>query len=255
MSQDYRPPWVQERTDLTEKTALILGGTGGVGEGVVHTLLELGATVVATGRDPRRLDDFANRNKSTSLSVITLDGSSDDLPDRAVGIADQFGPFDAVIVSIASRGKHGGKPLLTLTDTEWSDLLDDNLTAVFRAYRAFVPSLRPDGLLLQLNGASADIAFPGNAVVALTAAAGKSMTRTLAVELHDTKLRVYEVILGVVRTRARQLAGIDNRHWIDGQEVGVHIAELMAKTSPLLDEVLQYFIDKTVGPTAAPPRI
>ncbi|WP_066039510.1 SDR family oxidoreductase [Herbiconiux solani] len=254
MTTITQPRWAQTTTDLNGKTVLVVGGGGGVGEGVVRTLLASGATVVATGRNDERLKDFADRVHDSSLHVATLDGLGVELDDKAAALAAEFGPFDGIVVSIASWGEQGNKPLLTITDDEWKALVEDNLTAVFRVYRALTPTLAPSGILLQLNGLSADIPFPGNGVVALGAAAGKSLTRTLAAELSGTSLRVYEVILGVVRTRARQLAGVDNRGWIDGTEIGTHIAELVAGTSPLTGEVLHYFIDKATGPVTTPPQ-
>ena len=61
-----------------------------------------------------------------------------------------------------------------------------------------------------------------------------------------------QVILGVVRTRARQRAGIDDVRWIDGEEIGAHVAGVIAGTSPLADATVHYFIDKQAGPQAAP---
>lgn len=255
MTNNSHPAWTATRTDLTGKTVMVIGGTGGVGEGVVRTLLASGATVVATGRNEQRLQEFAEDLGSDLLHVSALNALGSDLGEKAAALTAEFGPFDGIIVSIASWGDQGRKPLLALSDDEWSSLVEDNLTAVFRAYRAFVPSLSAGGKLLQLNGMSADIPFPGNGVVALGAAAAKSMTRTLAVELRGTGLRVYEVILGVVRTRARQLAGIDDERWIDGTEIGSHIAALVAGTSPLTNEPLHYFVDKNTGPVAAPPEL
>jgi NAD(P)-dependent dehydrogenase (short-subunit alcohol dehydrogenase family) len=254
MTTITRPRWAQTDNGLKGRTVLVIGGGGGVGEGVVRTLLESGATVIATGRNEERLIDFAERISDGSLHVATLDGLGADLDRKAAALASEFGPFDGIVVSIASWGAQGSKPLLTITDDEWRALIEDNLTAVFRVYRAFTPTLAAGGVLVQLNGLSADIPFPGNGVVAVGAAAGKSLTRTLAAELEGSGLRVYEVILGVVRTRARQLAGVDNPRWLDGTEIGLHIAELVAGSSPLTGEALHYFVDKAQGPVATPPQ-
>jgi NAD(P)-dependent dehydrogenase (short-subunit alcohol dehydrogenase family) len=241
-------------SDLSGRTVVVLGGGGGVGEGVVRGLLARGAQVVATGRDEGRLQEYKARVDHPSLHVAVLDALDPELDSVARSLASRFGPIDGVVVSIASWGDQGRRPLLSLDDDQWRRLIEDNLTAVFRAYRAFVPVIAPGGVLLQLNGLSADIPFPGSAAVAVGAAAGKSMTRTLAVELRSTGLRVYEVLLGVVRTRARQLAGVDDRRWIDGEQIGAHIADLVAGTSPLVDEDLHYFVDRTAGPVATPPQ-
>ena len=130
-------------------------------------------------------------------------------------------------------------------------LIDRNQTTIFRAYRSLIPALPPDGAIVQLNGLSADLPFPGAGGVALTAAATKSMTRTVAEELRGDGPRVYEVVLGVIRTRQRQLAGIDDPRWIPATDVGVHVAELVAGVSPLAGSVLHYLVDRADGPRAA----
>ena len=235
----------------TSMTVLVVGGAGGVGEGVVRALLDDGATVVATGRDATRLADLAERVGSDRLFVEQLDALAADLDHRAAELSARFGAWDGVVVSVATWGDQGRKPALQLTDAEWSDLVDGNLTSVFRLYRAFLPRLASDGALIQLNGMSADIPFPGNAGVALTAAASKSLTRTLAAEIGGRGPRVYEIILGMVRTRARQLAGIDDVRWLDATtDVGRHVAGLVAGTSPLAGEALHYLVDPVSGPQA-----
>jgi NAD(P)-dependent dehydrogenase (short-subunit alcohol dehydrogenase family) len=250
---DTIPAW-SHVVDLSGRTVLVVGGSGGVGEGVVRTLLASGATVVATGRDGGRLEALAERNASERLVVRELDALDPRLDSTIGEIVEQSGPLDGVVVSVASWGDQGRKSVISLTDDEWDALLAPNLTSVFRLYRAVVPHLRRTGALVLLNGYSAEIPFPGSAGVALSAAATKSMTRSLAAELAGRGPRVYDVILGVVRTRARQLAGIDDPRWIDGTEVGAHVAELVAGTSPLTPLDLHYFTDKAAGPQPVPPE-
>lgn len=244
-------PW-QERvtTDLDGKTVLVIGGAGGVGEGVVRALLAAGATAIAAGRSLERLEDLAARVADSRLVTVALDALDAGLDDRASELAEQYGPFDAVVVSVASWGEQGRKMALDLTDAEWENLIAGNLTSVFRLYRAFLPHVAESGILLQLNGMSADIPFPGNAGVALTAAATKSLTRTIAAELGGRGPRIYEVILGMIRTRPRALAGIDDESWIPATDVGKHITELVAGTSPLVDDDLHYFLSPVTGPQA-----
>lgn len=248
-----RPDWARPQADLRGKKVLVVGGAGGVGEGVVQTLLGTGATVVAAGRSLKRLEDLAARMTDARLVIETVDALDPDLAGRAAALADRHGSFDGIVVSVASWGHAGRKAALSLTDREWDELLASNVTAVFRLYRAFVPHIAPGGALVQLNGMSADIPFPGSAGVALSAAARKSLTRTVAAELGDGGPRVYGVILGMVRTRARQLAGIDDPQWIPASDVGWHVAELVAGTSPVGGGDLHYFVD-AAGPRPGPGR-
>lgn len=243
-----RPTWAVPETKLEGKRVLVVGGTGGVGEGVVRTLLDRGARVVATGRRSSRLDDLVGRTGHRDLAPEVLDALAPDLDQRVGALAARYGDFDGVVVSVASWGAQGRKPALSLTDKEWDELLAANLTAVFRLYRALVPHLTADGALVQLNGMSADIPFPGSAGVGLTAAAQKSLTRTVAAEIGGDGPRVYEVILGIISTLARQRSGIDNVRWIPAVDVGWHVAELVANSSPLSGDSLHYFVDVELGP-------
>lgn len=249
-----KPSWAQH-TDLTGLTILVAGGSGGVGEGVVRTLIDDGARVIATGRDRTRLQELGERIDSARLSVTALNALDPDIDERIAALAEEPGRFDGVVVSVASKGAWGRKPLLSLSDAEWeAQRIVPDLTSIFRIYRASVPHMRRTGALVLLNGYSADLPFPGNAGVALAAAAAKSMTASLAAELAESGPRVYDVIMGLVRTRARRLAGIDDPGWIDGTEVGAHVAELIAATSPLNALDLHYFVDKALGPQPSPPE-
>lgn len=254
MSSTEQHPETQHTESLSGKTALVVGGGGGVGEGVVRGLLAAGATVISASRNRARLDDLAERVGSDHLHTATLDALGSDLPARADAIASAYGPLHAVIVSIAAWGSAGRKPVLDLTDDEWDELLATNLTAVFRLYRSFLPLIDRAGMMLHLNGLSADLPFPGAGGVALAAAATKSLTRTVAAEVGGDGPRVHEIILGIIRTRSRQLSGIDDPQWIDARVVGDHVAQLLSGVGDLADVTLQYFVDRNDGPqSVAPP--
>ena len=255
MKSAAQPAWAQT-ISLTGRTVLVIGGSGGVGEGVVRTLIDDGARVVATGRDQSRLQGLAGRIDSARLDVTLLDALDPDLDEQAAALAAKFGLFDGVVVSLASSINLQRKPLLSLDNAEWeAQRLVPDLTSIFRLYRATVPYMQPSGALISLNGYSADLPIPGNGGNSIAAAAAKAMTRTVAAELIQTGPRVYGVMMGVVRTRARQVAGIDNPEWIDGTEIGAHVAELVAGASPLNNLDLHYFIEKSLGPQPTlPPR-
>lgn len=240
--------------DLAGELVVVVGGSGGVGEGVVRTLIDDGATVIATGRAAAKLEALAARIDSADrLHTAVLDTGSD-LDGQIAALAEQYGHFDGVILSVASWGDQGRKPALALTDDEWDRLIEGNLTSVFRLLRGFARVTKPTGMIAQLNGMSADLAFPGAAGVALSAAAAKSLFRTAAAELGGRGPRIFQVILGVVRTRARQEAGVDDPRWLDGEEIGAHLAGLIAGTSPLAATTVHYFVDKAAGPQGSGER-
>lgn len=71
------PAWAQNETDLSGRTVLVVGGAGGVGEGVSRALLAGRATVVATARTQAKLDDLAARVDDPGLLVRPLDVMGD----------------------------------------------------------------------------------------------------------------------------------------------------------------------------------
>ncbi len=100
MSQPSRPPaWAFAPPDLTGKRVVVVGASGGVGEGVVRVLLSGGATVLATGRDEQRLDDLASRITADGSAVYRLrraplDALVGDLDATVTSLAERHGPFD-----------------------------------------------------------------------------------------------------------------------------------------------------------------
>ena len=249
------PAWAQNGTDLSGKTVLVVGGAGGVGEGIIRALLADGATAVATSRTRAKLDDLAARVDDPDLLVRPLDVMGDDLGKDVGELLDEHGPFDGVVIAIADWGAQGRKDLLDLADDEWEALIAANQTSVFRAYRALVPAIKPSGMIAQINGFSAEVPYPKAAVVGASAAATKAMTRTMAVEIGGRGPRVYDVILGYIRTRPGQLAGWDDPDWIPAADVGFHMAELVAGNAPLAGTVLHYFVDRDSGPRPTPPEL
>ena len=117
------PDWAQPGTDLSGSTVVVVGGAGGVGEGVVRAVLARGATVVATSRSADRLDDLARRIGHPRLAVRELDLLDPGLDQAATALAEDFGTLRGVVLSVADWGRQGRKPLLELTDAEWDDQL------------------------------------------------------------------------------------------------------------------------------------
>ncbi|MFG3341358.1 SDR family oxidoreductase [Glycomyces sp. NPDC048151] len=249
------PAWAQARTDLTGKTALVIGGAGGVGEGITRQLLAAGATVIATARAKSKLDDLASRVDHPKLRTHALDLADPDLTGIVADLAREHGGLDGAVVSVADWGPQGPKGILDLADDEWDYLVEHNLTSVFRAFRALVPALGRTGALVHINGYSAEIPWPKHAALAVGSAATKSLARTLAAEAGPAGPRIHDLILGVISTRPKRMAGIDHPGWIPADEVGLHVAELIAGTSPFSGEVIQYFAQREVGPTTVKPEI
>ena len=240
---------------LRGKTVLVAGAAGGIGEGITRVLLQSGARVVAVGRKLPSLEDLARRMGADSKQLV-IQAMDLAQPDSGMGtrqILQDHGTLDGAVVAIGEWGTPGRRSILELSEQDWEHALATRQTSVFRAMRTLLPATAATGALVNFNGYSADIPFPGSALVGMTNAAMKSLTISLAAEIGPRGPRIHELILGVVRTRARQLAGIDDERWISNLQVGAHVAALVARTHPLSGTVLQYLVDAQSGPQPDPP--
>ncbi|HEX6901011.1 MAG TPA: SDR family oxidoreductase [Thermoanaerobaculia bacterium] len=213
---------------------VVAGGAGGVGEGIVRALLQEGARVIAPSRSEDKLRDLeAYCSDIHSGELITLTGGlGDEESARALQhkIFEQFKEIDLAVASLG--GWLQGNPLTSVDMATWNRVLRDNLTSHFLALRMLVPLLHPKtGSYVHINGFSAEQPFPMAGPVAMAAAAQKSMTLTLAEELKPTGIRVFELILGPIKTRSRVRHGLGQEDWYTPEEIGEYIAALVTSNN------------------------
>ncbi len=240
---------------LSKGPVLVAGASGGIGEGVTREFLRAGRTVVAVGRGARRLAELRGQLADAPAGqLVTLAGTLGGRRRDAEGLAGSIaahGPLAGAVVSIGTWA--GGGPLVDLDDDEWERGIEDNLTGHFRALRALVPLVARGGALVHLSGLSADFPFPGAALIGATNAAKKSLVLSLAEERRAAGPRVYELILGQIRTRPRKAAGRDDPGWFAAEDVGRYALELIDGTAPDSGEALHYLIDRAHGISVGAP--
>lgn len=234
--------------DLTGKKIIVLGATGGIGEGITRQLLRNGATVVALSRTDEKAQRLMNYVSDIKKGVLVPLVTNIDQPVNESKIiqdqlADQFGQFDGAIITIGNWGK-SGIPLVEITDNMWDQAIKDNLTSHFRAVRTLIPLLKEDGALIHLSGLSADRPYPGAGLIGLTNAAKKSLILTLAAEHSNQGPRIYEIIIGPIRTRERIKLGVARNNWFNPEDIGEFSSELILGNNPTSDENLHYLVER-----------
>jgi NAD(P)-dependent dehydrogenase (short-subunit alcohol dehydrogenase family) len=231
-------------TSLEGARIVVAGGTGGVGEGIVRTLLQAGARVLVPSRSEERLRALETHcEEVASGELLTLAGDlGDEVPARTLQsrIYERFRELDAAVATLGGWAQ--GKPLTSVDMATWERVLRENLTAHFLAVKMLVPLLNPrTGSYVHINGISAEQPYPMAGPLAMAAAAQKSMVLTLAEELKPTGIRVYELILGPVRTRRRVELGHGQPDWYTAEEIGGQVAGLLSRRD---EEVVHRLLSK-----------
>lgn len=224
---------------MVAKSALVAGGTGGIGEGIVKVLLDGGWTVfvpVRTIEAGERLKSYAGGGDRLRLIKADLSSRAEvtALHERIRGETPSLG---LVVVSVGSS--YYGYSLHKIPQHEWDRLLSENLSTHFNLQHEFLGHLyeQNEGTYVTLTGPEADFAHPETGLMSILAAAQKMMARVEALEAAGTGVRVFSVTSRrPIATRARgEQSGPD---WIHPEELGHYVEALALSKAPDCNEPL-----------------
>ena len=222
--------------DLEGRTAVVTGGSRGIGREVAVGLARAGATVVLLARDATRLESVVADLLAEDLDVT---GAVVDVADTAAvrALPDRLGALAAVDVLVNAAGVMSERTAKTLrtSDQEWRRVLATNLDGTFATTAAFVPGMvdRRWGRVVNLSACLGRMSGPGTsgglAPYRVSKAAVNALTKNLAAELGDGRrgVLVDAVCPGHCRTdmggggAPRSAAeGADTVLWLVGRDEG-----------------------------------
>jgi NAD(P)-dependent dehydrogenase (short-subunit alcohol dehydrogenase family) len=206
---------VSAARDLAGRVAVVVGGTSGIGRALALGLAEAGADVVASARRADRVAEVAGEIERLGRRTLRLPcdvGSRASLEALRDATLAAFGQID-VLVNCAGKTKR--TPTLDLSEAEWADILETNLTGTLRACQVFAPPLlaRGYGRIINIGSLSSFVALYEVAAYAASKAAVASLTKSLAIEWGPRGVCVNALAPGVFRTDI-------NRALLDGTERG-----------------------------------
>jgi NAD(P)-dependent dehydrogenase (short-subunit alcohol dehydrogenase family) len=182
---------------LEGKTALVTGGTSGIGLATARRLAREGAYVFITGRDEQRLSDATKDAEGTIHGVRSDVSNLADLDALASEIESHGAGLD-ILFTNAGGGDFAG--VADVTFENYRETFDRNVAGTLFTVQKVLPLLN-DGASIVLSGStSAHEGIPSFGVYAASKAAVRSLGRTWAAELVDRRIRVNTITPGPVDT-------------------------------------------------------
>jgi NAD(P)-dependent dehydrogenase (short-subunit alcohol dehydrogenase family) len=182
---------------LKGKTALITGGSSGIGLATAKRFVEEGAFVFITGRRQTELDAAA---EEIGTNVHAIRGDAADLADLDSLFAIIRQRVGTLNILFANAGTGEFAPLGRTTEEHFDKQFDLNVKGLLFTVQGALPLL-PDGASIVLNASIVSVTGnPAFSVYSATKAAVRSFARTWSVDLKDRKIRVNAISPGVVPT-------------------------------------------------------
>ena len=202
--------------DLTGRSAIVLGGTSGIGRALVDGLVEAGADVAASSRRQAEVDATAlaiegSGKKSLAVACDVTDRSS--LEALRGAAVETFGKVD-ILINCAGRTRR--RPTLEVDGVEWQAILETNLTGTLNACQMFGAHMleRGYGRIVNIASLASFVGLYEVAAYAASKAGVAALTKALAVEWGARGVLVNAIAPGVFRTPL-------NQDLLDGTERGL----------------------------------
>jgi len=201
--------------DLANKTAVVIGGTSGIGLALTRGLAQAGANVIPTGRREEQVRSAAAEvvalgRRSLALTCDVTDNAS--IKRLLKSVCTEFSSVQ-ILVNCAGRTKR--MPTLEVPEADWNAILETNLNGTLRACRVFGRHMIEQryGRIINIGSLSSFVGLFEVAAYGASKSAVASLTKTLAIEWATSGVCVNALVPGVLRTDM-------NAALLDGTERG-----------------------------------
>ncbi len=216
--------------DLRGKTALITGGSKGIGYGVAECLLREGMNVVITSRSQEAADEAVvslQSKEQGKVAGIAADVRSESDQNRSRDyVVKEFGSID---VLIANAGIGHFAAIESLTTKQWNEVIDVNLTGVFLSIKSCLAALKASrGYIITIASLAGTNFFAGGTAYNASKFGLVGFTQAVMLDLRHQGVKVSTIMPGSVATYFNDRTPSDADAWkIQPEDIGKLVVDLL----------------------------
>jgi 3-oxoacyl-[acyl-carrier protein] reductase len=215
--------------NLTNKVAYITGGNRGIGYGIAKTLLSAGMKVAISSRTLKAAGEAAKSLSSDGSQLLALqsDVTSMASEQRAVrAVLDHFGQLD---VLVANAGVGHFAPIDTLSENDWKNTIDTNLTGVFNSVKSVIEALKESkGYIITIASLAGTNFFENGSAYNASKFGLVGFTQAVMLDLRKYGIKVSTIMPGSVATEFNDHTPSDADAWkIQPADIGLLVLDIL----------------------------
>ena len=239
--------------NLKGKVALITGGTKGIGYGIAEALLNKGVKVVITSRTKSAAESAAKELvfKTNALdAIIGVEADVRDLKSQEAAVTETISKFGALDIVIANAGLGHFASIEDLTEKQWKDTIDTNLTGAFNSIKASVAELKKSkGYYITISSLAGANFFAGGSAYNASKFGVTGFTQAVMLDLRQYGIKVSTIMPGSVSTHFNGNEPSDAQAWkIQSEDIGELVIDLLKMNPRTLPSKIE------VRPTTPPSK-
>jgi NAD(P)-dependent dehydrogenase (short-subunit alcohol dehydrogenase family) len=213
---------------LTDKVAIVTGGSAGIGRATALALVKEGAKVAIAARNEQRLQQTLAELQAAGGEGITIVADLTKIEDVQNVVTQTIARLGRIDILVNNAGSAMGGPFLDIPDQQWFDGMQLKFFGYVRMARAVIPYMQQagSGRIINIIGGAGKEPDPGFLTGAATNAALRNFTKGLALELKEHNILVNAISPGSTRTQ-RMVRLMEQR----AQRLGVSLGEVEKTTT------------------------
>ncbi|EIM76456.1 short chain dehydrogenase [Nitritalea halalkaliphila LW7] len=216
--------------NLKQKTALITGGSKGIGLGVARSLMEQGMRVAITSRSLEAAQKAAESLADVgSGEILALQADVRNFQEQEQAVAAVMEKWGQLDLFVANAGLGHFASIEEMSHEQWHEVIDTNLTGVFYSIKAALAGLKASkGFFITISSLAGTNFFAGGAAYNASKFGLTGFSQAIMLDLRQHGIRVSTIMPGSVATYFNDHVPSEADHWkIQIEDIGKLVVDLM----------------------------